>query len=157
MTVRVALQPDENPLFDLLMSLARDNNTFDFRVSDARVKETIMMGTHQKGGIHGVIDAPDRPGVLAASLGMVWDRLWFSDEWGLAQIWLYVRPEYRKGTGYADELVNWSKEIRRDLETRAGHRVRMANSVISETRLDAKLRFWRKHSGEMIGAMFEIS
>lgn len=153
--VRIALPPDERSLFDLMMSLAEDNNSFGFKISDDRVMEHIMMGTRQKGGIHGVIEG--KPGEFAASLGMVWDRFWFSDEWGLAQIWLYVRPEYRKGTGYADALVDWAKWIRDDLERRAGHRVRMANSVISETRLDAKLRFWRKHSGSMIGAIFEIS
>lgn len=147
---------EERALFDLLMAYRDENTYHGFDVSEDRVMEAIQAGTRMKGGVHGVIVSPDKPGELAASIGIVWDRWWFSATWGLAQIWLYVRPEYRKGTHYADALVGWSKAIRSDLEDRAGHKVRMANAVMSSERLDAKLRFWRKHSGEMIGATFEI-
>ncbi len=148
---------DEAALFELLGDLRRVNNSFGFEVDDARVAEHIHMGTRATGGLHGVIDAPDKPGMLAGSVGIVWDRWWFSSEWGLAQIWLFVRPEYRAGTGYADALVDWAKEMRSMMEAAAGQKVRMANAVISEERLEAKLRFWQKHSGKMIGAIFEIS
>lgn len=155
--VRLAGPADESALFDLLMSLRDDNNSFGFDIDGDRVSEAIMAGTRGKGGFHGVIDAPDAPGKIAGSIGIIWDRQWFSREWGLAQIWLYVRPEYRKGTRYADALVEWAKTIRDQLEQRAGQRVRMANVVISQERLEAKLRFWRRNSGEMIGAIFEIT
>jgi hypothetical protein len=156
MTVRGAEPKDEAALFELLGELRRLNNTFGFEVDDKRIVEHIHMGTRGPGGSHGVIDAPDKPGVLAGSVGMVYDRWWFSSQWGLAQIWLFVRPEYRAGTHYADELVEWSKKIRADLEAASGHPVPMANAVISEERLEAKLRFWQKHSGQMIGAVFLI-
>lgn len=155
--VRIAGPKDEDALFDLLMDLRRDNNSFGFQVDDDRVREHIRLGTQSIGGAHGVIDAPDQFGVLAGSIGMIFDRWWFSNEWGLAQIWLFVRPEYRKGTGYADALVEWAKEIRSALARRTGHRIRLANSVISEERLEIKLRFWRRHSGQLIGGIFEIS
>lgn len=154
--VRLAGPADEGALLDLLMELKFHNNSFNFQVDDARVGEHIQMGTRDKGGMHGVIDAPDRPGVLAGSIGIVLDRWWFSSEWGLAQIWLFVRPEYRKGTRYADDLVNWAKERRAEMEAAAGRPILMANAVVSEERLDAKLRFWKRHSGEMIGAIFSI-
>lgn len=147
----------EAALFDLLMAYKAENTYHDFSVDDDRVMEAIQSGTRGKGGVHGIIVAPDNPDRLAASIGIVWDRWWFSKDWGLAQIWLYVRPEYRKGTHYADALVEWAKTVRDDLEKKTGQRVRMANTVMSEERLDAKLRFWRRHSGEMIGAIFEIS
>ena len=154
--VRAARHEDEAALFDLLMALKVSNNSFGFNVDDARVGQHIQMGTRGEGGLHGVIDAPDQHGMLAGSIGMVWDRWWFSSDWGLAQIWLFVRPEYRKGTRYADELVNWAKERRAEIEAAAGQQVLMANAVVSEERLDAKLRFWERHSGKMIGAIFSI-
>jgi hypothetical protein len=150
---RIANPEDEGALFELLMALRDVNNSFGFQVDDA---QHIQMGTRGAGGLHGVIDAPDQPGVLAGSIGMVWDRWWFSNDWGLAQIWLFVRPEYRKGTRYADDLVNWAKERRAEMEAVSGQPVLMANAVISEERLDAKLRFWGRHSGQMIGAIFSI-
>ncbi len=157
MIIRLAEPSDEAALFDLLQALRQANNSFEFQIDDARIAEHIQMGTRGKGGLHGVIDAPDRPGVLAGSIGIIFDQWWFSSEWGLGQIWLFVRPEYRKGTHYADALVGWAKEKRAALEADAGQRIRMANAVISEERLEAKLRFWRRHSGKMIGAIFEIS
>ena len=157
MTVRLATPEDEAALFTLLGALRAENNTFGFQVDDAMIAEHIHQGTRAQGGIHGVIDAPDQPGVLAGSIGIVWDKFWFSSEWGLAIIWLFVLPEYRKGHHYADDLLVWAKKIRADLEAAAGQKVRMANSVISETRIEAKSRFWRRHSSRQIGIIFEIS
>lgn len=157
MIVRLAGPTDEAALFDLLSALRVANNSFDFQIDDARIAEHIQMGTRGKGGLHGVIDAPDQPGVLAGSIGIIFDRWWFSSEWGLAQIWLFVRPEYRRGTRYADALVDWAKERRIEFEKESGQRIRMANAVVSEERLEGKLRFWRRHSGKMIGAIFEIT
>lgn len=154
--VRIAGPADEAALFDLLMCLKDHNNSFGFQIDEGRVGQHIQAGTRGAGGLHGVVDAPDKPGVLAGSVGCVWDRWWFSSDWGLAQIWLFVRPEYRKGTHYADELVNWAKERRAEMEAAAGQPVLMANAVISEERLEAKLRFWGRHSGKMIGAIFSI-
>jgi hypothetical protein len=154
--VRLAGPEDEGALFDLLMAYKATDAFYGFSVDDARVGEHIQAGTRGRGGLHGVIDAPDKPGVMAGSIGMVWDRWWFSSEWGLAQLWLFIRPEYRAGTHYADELVTWAKERRAEMEAAAGQPIVMANVVISEERLDAKLRFWEKHSGKMIGAIFSI-
>lgn len=154
--VRLATEQDEDALFTLLMALRDDNNTFGFNVSDARVREHIERGTRKIGGLHGVIDAPDKPGVLAASIGCFWDRWWFSEDWGIAQLWLFVRPEYRAGHHYADELVDWAKAMRDELQIKVGKPIGLVNSVVSEERLDAKLRFWRRHSGALIGGIFEI-
>jgi hypothetical protein len=155
--VRLARPEDEAALFRLLMALKDDNNRgLDFRIDDDRVMEHIVMGTRMKCGMHGVIDAPDDLGELAGSIGVIWDRLWFSSDWGLAQLWLFVRPKYRNGNHYAENLVDWAKSIRDDLEKRAGQRVLMANSVISTERLDAKLKFWQRHSGHLVGGVFMI-
>lgn len=155
--VRLAGAGDEDALFSLLMALREDNNrTLNFNVSDARVREHIEMGTRKTGGLHGVIDAPDEPGVLAGSIGCIWDRWWFSEEWSLAQLWLFVRPEYRAHTSYADALVDWAKGMRDALQEKVGKPIGLINAVVSEDRLETKLRFWRRHSGVMIGGIFEI-
>lgn len=154
--VRLAGPADEAALFALLMKYKADNSAFGFQVDDARVAEHVLLGTRGQGGLHGVIDAPDKPGAFAGSIGIIFDRFWFSSDWGLGVIWLFVDPPYRPGTHYADALVAWAKEKRTAFEASAGHQIRMANSVISETRLEPKLRYWRKHSGKMIGGIFEV-
>ena len=150
--MRLAAPADEGALYSLLMSLEVENNSFGFDYDEDRIREHIRMGTTRQGGAHGVIDGE---GCLAGSIGLIWDRWWFAKNYGLAQLWLFVRPEYRK-FGYADDLARWAKRFREQVEDGAGHKVGLVNCVISERRLDAKLRWWRRHSGKMIGGIFEI-
>jgi hypothetical protein len=150
--VRFAVPADEDALYDLLMALEEDNNSFGFDISEERIREQIKIGTEARGGAHGVIAGN---GCIAASVGLVPDRWWFAEKWSLAQLWLFVRKEYRQST-YADDLQKWAKWFRSDLEKRYGHPVPLINCVISRKRLPVKLRFWRRHSGEMIGGIFEV-
>lgn len=150
--MRFAEPADEDALWDLLMALDEDNNSFGFDVSEARIREHIRIGTERKGGAHGVIDGD---GCLAASIGIIPDRWWFSEEWSLAQIWLFVRREYRH-LSYAEDLQEWGKWFRSGLEERYGKPVTLISCVISHNRLPGKIRFWQKYCGEMIGGIFEI-
>jgi GNAT superfamily N-acetyltransferase len=150
--VRLATPADEDALYDLLMALVEDNNSFGFECDEERIRAHIRMGTERTGGAHGVIDVDGR---IAGSVGIINDRWWFSRQYGLAQLWLFVRPEYRR-LGYADDLVNWAKWFREQVETGLGHKIGLVNCMISEKRFDLKLRWWRRHSGKMIGGIFEI-
>ncbi len=151
--VRLARPSDEAALYALLMALAAENNTFNDDIDEGRIKEHILRGTRCDGGLHGIIDGTG-PGELAASIGILWDRWWYSKRWMLSQIWLFVRPEYRR-LGYDRDLTAWAEWARREIEAGADHPVSLVNTVISEQRLDAKLRLWRRHSkSEMVGGIF---
>jgi hypothetical protein len=150
--VRLAQPSDEGALYDLLMSLERDNNSFGFAADEERIREHIRLGTEKKGGAHGIVDGN---GCIAGSIGIIPDRWWFSAAWSLAVIWLHVRPEYRKST-YADDLCAWGEWFRASMEAGSGQQVRLVSAVVSRNRLPVKLRFWRKKYGEMIGGIFEI-
>lgn len=153
MTVRLAVPNDEEALYSLLMGLAEDNNTFDDELDEMRIREHIRLGTEKRGGLHGVIDGD---GELAGSVGIMWDRWWYAKRYGLAQLWLFVRPAYRHFP-YERELIEWAKQKRKAIEDGAGQKVPLCHSVISEKRLPAKLRLWRRRSGsEMIGGIFLI-
>jgi hypothetical protein len=151
LTIRLAGPEDEDKLFDLLLGLEIDNGFLDVPRSDARVRLHIELGTRQKGGIHGVIDGPD--GRLAGSIGIIPNQFWYSEAWFYQELWLFVRPEYRKGTGYADELRGWASKVKRDFEAGAGQEVPFFTSVSSRKRLDLKIRWWRRW-GEQTGAIF---
>ena len=150
--VRLAGPEDEDVLYALLMALAADNNTFGDELSESRIKEHILKGTRRDGGMHGVIDGDDE---LAASVGIVWDRWWYAKNFGLSQIWFFVRPEYRH-QGYDRALIAWAKMMRSRLAAGVDHPVTLAHTVISEKRLSTKLELWRRHAGEMIGGIFII-
>jgi GNAT superfamily N-acetyltransferase len=149
---RLALPKDEDALYDLLMALAADNDTFGDELSESRIREHILKGTRIDGGMHGVIDGN---GELAGSVGLVWDRWWYAKDFGLAQLWFFVRPAYRR-RGYEGELIKWAKEMRATMAAGCDHPIPLVHTVISHKRLPAKLRLWRRQAGEMIGGIFVI-
>lgn len=150
--VRVATPADEDALYRLLLGLERDN-TLGYEHNEDRVRQHIKLGTEKTGGVHGVIDAPDRPGELAGSVGIVWNQLWYSDEWFWHELWLFVDPEYRRGTGYGDALMEWAKHWHDSFCDKMGREVPFFTSVSSRKRLKTKMRWWQKR-GEQVGAIY---
>lgn len=148
-TVRLAEPADDDALYDLLMALA-DEGCFEY--DEQRIRTYIRMGTQHDGGAHGIIDGD---GCIAGSIGIIWDRTWWSADYQLGQLWLFVRPKYRRSR-YADDLMNWGKWFREQVEAGAGHKISLISSVISVNHLDMKLRWWRRHCGKMVGGIFEI-
>lgn len=147
--VRLAGPADEDRLVEFL----REHPGRDFfgETDWDRVREHVRLGTEHKGGLHGIID--DDQGGIAASIGIVWDRWWHAKHYGLAVLWLFVRPEYRNRR-YERTLNEWAAAMRNAIEDRAGHPVPLISPVMSLTRLDAMIRLWR-HYGRMIGAIFQ--
>jgi GNAT superfamily N-acetyltransferase len=151
MTVRIADPADEDALLALLYALEADNNTFGDELDEDRIRLHIRLGTERKGGMHGIIDGD---GELAGSIGINFDRPWYGKNYMLAQLWLFVRPEYR-GRGYEEELIAWAKKMRDIIAE--GKPLPIIHTVISEKRLESKLRLWQRQSGsKMIGGIFLI-
>jgi len=117
--VRHATQADEEALFDALHELHRIGMGAPFPYSFDKAMSAIQFGTRGKGGIIGVIDAPNRPGYIAATVGLVLDEWWWSKCNFLVERWLFVRSEYRRGTGYGDALKAWCEDIRLHFEKNA--------------------------------------
>jgi hypothetical protein len=153
--VSLARPEDGDELYGLLTgenSLASNNNTFGFQLSETRIREHIRLGTERKGGLHGVIRAD---GVIVASIGSLFDRFWFSDEYGISVLWLFVRPGHRRHR-YDQALVGWIKHMRDEIAAGSGRKIPIVDAVISEVRLETKLRLWRRHGGRLIGGIYLI-
>jgi hypothetical protein len=150
--VRIAGEADEDALYDLLLGLERDNS-LGFAHDEDEVRAHIRLGTQKNGGMHGVIDAPN--GVIAASVGLVMNKFWYSKQFYWHELWLFVRLEYRKGTGYSDDLMAWVQYIKALFALESGHEVPFFTSVTSRKRFEAKRRWWARR-GEQIGAIFLI-
>ena len=150
--VRLATPADEDAVYRLLCHLEADNG-LGWPHDEDRVRESIRIGTEKRGGIVAVIDAPDRPGELAGSIGLHWAQPWYSNRHFFHEVWLFVDPEYRRGTGYADALMRYAQWLKDSFNAKAGEEVPFFTSVSSRKRLAAKMRWWGRR-GEMIGAIY---
>ncbi len=148
--VRIATQRDEAALYDLLMALNADNG-FGIPISPEKIRAQMEKGTRQQGGIVGVIDGPD--GQLVASIGLFMQQFWYAERYYLGEMWLFVRPEFRRGTRHADDLFRFAEWCRREMESGSDQPWIVMTSVSSPRRLDAKLRFWARHA-EQVGGIF---
>jgi len=158
--VRLAGPRDEEPLYDLLMALADDNNAFGYPLDEEKIRDDIHLGTEHKGGYYGVVDG--KPGELAGAILIIWNRLRFTKRFHLEQIYLFVRPEYRRYR-IADKLMEWIKSLRLIIEKDSDHPVHCFNTLMTDPYkktkagnriIDLKREWWRKHCGDPVGYVF---
>ena len=153
-TVRKATEADEPALFDLLMELYKDNGV-GIAPRPQDVREAIRAGTREQAGILiGVIDGPD--GTLIGSICIVPATWWYSSvSWYLAERWLFVLPEWRKGRSLHDDLFQYARCYQQLCETATGMSWPLVTSVTSFKRLAAKMRLWRRY-GRLVGGIYVI-
>lgn len=150
--VRLAGPADEDAIYRLLQGLDADNS-IGFPYEEDAVRESIRVGTEGRGGFVAVIDAPDRPGEIVGSVCLHWAQPWYSRQWFMHEVWLFVDPAYRKGTGYADALMAWVQWLKESFNAKVDKPVPFFTSVSSRKRLAAKERWWQRR-GERIGVIF---
>jgi GNAT superfamily N-acetyltransferase len=81
-----------------------------------KIKASIMMGTRQKGGMIGVIDADDGDRIIA-SIGLWFTEWWWSDAPVIMTKWLYVRPEARHaGVAHFKALFEFGLWVRQEIQ-----------------------------------------
>lgn len=68
----------------------------------------------------------------------------------LEELFLYVPPEHRKGTGNAAALLNFAKATAKSLS------VPLVIGVLSSHRTKAKLKLYEKHLGQPVGGYFYV-
>ena len=155
-SVRIATVGDWHKLFTFLMELDRFNNDTGLKVNPMRVAHVVDECCRGKGGIAGIIDAPD--GSIAGSIGIRAGQPWWSDDWELSEYWLFVRPEYRKGTNYGRDLFRFAAWHREDISRTTGTRLCMDISWIGhEGNMNPKVmnRLWACNS-RPVGALFRL-
>ena len=151
--VRLATPADDDAIYRLLLGLERDNG-IGYPHDPETVRQRIARGTAHKSGMIGVIDAPDGSGELAGSVSLEWGEFWYNRHIPyMVEQWLFVHPDWRRGTGYGDQLMQWVRWIRERLEESAGREVPFFTSVTSRHRLKAKMRWWGRR-GEQVGAIY---
>lgn len=102
--IQLAQPADEDELWELLKRLHEEIGIFE--TSEGKVRQFLKLATHQQGGIIGLIRGDD--GSIEASIGLVIQQFWYTDDWSLMEHWMFVAPEHRKST-HAQRLLSYAK------------------------------------------------
>ncbi len=152
MGVRMATRADEIALHEALMQLYKDNY-LGFAVDDHKVWSMIRHCCRGEGGMCGIIE---EDGKIVATTGVVFSGFWYSTDQYLSELWLFVRPGSRKGNRYADSLADWLLWLRDQVRASdTGRAIPLVTSVTSYSRLEGKLRWWRRWS-RFCGGIFIV-
>lgn len=143
--VRVATQRDEDELINLCRSMYDENGVGDFNEDKVRaiMRRAFTAGRNDP-GIIGVV-GQDR---IEGSICLVVDPLWYGDTPFLQDAWNYVLPEYRTCSN-AKDLIAFA--VRLSEPAPVGIGIPLWMSVVSDARLEAKTRLYRRQLGEPVG------
>lgn len=143
--VRVAKPEDFVFIVGMAERLHEENGHLEI---DRELAENALMGAiNQDKAIIGLI------GPTEDIQGIVFLRLcqfWYSKQIILEEMFLYVKPEHRRGTGIPASLVKWAVAAGKRLE------VPLMIGVLSNQRTRAKLRLYRRFIGHPVGGYFFI-
>jgi len=158
-SVRLATPSDAPALLYHVRSNIADNlDSIGFGqktpIDEAKLKERILLGCNRIGGVIGVIESDDNE--IIASTAIFASQPWWTDTWVLTQFWVYVDIDERKGTHHGDDLLQFAKWFREDRSVAAGYNIPLEMGVMTGNRVQAKIRWWRRHTDGMIGALFRV-
>lgn len=148
-TLRFATPADEDRIFNCLIAFHQEG-ALPYSFSPKKLRARIKEGTEAKGGIIGIIDAPD--GRVAATVGIWPHQVWYSDEFLLSEMWFYVRKEFR-GAGFDKLLFDFSRAYQADIGARMGRKVSLICGIFDNRRLKAKVRLFARFARQ-VGAVF---
>lgn len=127
-------EPDDIPeIMRLFREYLAENDVQNF--SEEKIVSILALHYNKNGGIIGVIgDVGQR---LKGALVLVVQQSWFSDEYQLQELSLYVSQDHRK-SNYAKQLMIFAKKASKvlDLELRIG--------VWSTDRTEAKINLYKR-------------
>ena len=142
LTVRAASRADDADMMALCHELHEDNGLFE--MEDGKVRQMLDRAYDRQGGIIGIIDGD---GEIAGAIYMTISTLWYRSPEHLEELFNYVRPKYR-GTKTAKALVKFAKEC----SDKTG--LPLIIGIITNKRLEAKVRLYRQELGMPAGAFF---
>lgn len=112
-----------------------------------KVLGVLRLHFEKRGGVVGVIGEKGKE--LKAYIIMQIAPIWYSNEWQLLELSLFVSPDYRKST-YAKQLMSFSKQAAKILD------LDLTIGVFSNERTAAKVRLYQRQF-KQVGAYFMYS
>jgi GNAT superfamily N-acetyltransferase len=143
--VRLAEQEDIPQIIELLKEHFKENG--NHTLSENKIIALISLHYNKSGGVIGVIG--ETGGKLRGLIILAVTQLWYSDNYILDEISLFVRPEDRK-SDYAKQLMIFAKKASDTLD------LELRISVWSNERTEAKIKLYQRQF-KLKGASFNYN
>jgi hypothetical protein len=139
--VRLAVPEDLPGLLELMRVACREDAQHE--MDEQKVLAMLMRHYNKQGAMLAVIGEIGEPVAYCLS---VLDELWYSREWQLLELSLFVSPLHRKST-YAKQLMQFMKSASEGLK------LDLTIGVFSNARTEAKIRLYQRQFPQ-VGAYF---
>lgn len=116
-----------------------------FSLDEDCVVETFNRAVKNREGVIGLIKGPS--GDIRAMLCLLITRYYYTRQFHLEELWNFVSPDFRK-TNYADTLLKYADHCQKSLG------IPLVIGVLTNERMEAKVRKYRRHFGMPAGAFF---
>jgi GNAT superfamily N-acetyltransferase len=144
-TVRVATVADEPEIIRLLHLMHEESGFVSLDLDRARAM--FARAFSKGGGIIGVIGPPDD---IQGMIYLLISQFWYSSDHHLEELFCFVRPDHRQSS-HAKTLISFAK----DCAEKIG--IPLAIGIMTNTRMAAKVRLYRRLLGPPAGAYFIIN
>jgi len=143
--VRYAMPEDYPQIIAMSEALHEENGhqSIDYPTAEAAIMDAI----NRNRAVIGII------GPVGDIQGIVFLRFasfWYSSDVFLEELFLYVPPQYRKGTGHARALLTFARGAAKRLG------LPLLIGVLSNERTKAKLNLYERHLGAPVGGYFFV-
>ena len=147
LSVRLASPEDANSILECLRMMHDENGLFS--LSGDRVREIISNALSPPPGmiVPPMVGVIGRRGEVEATICVMLNKLWYTDEWHLGDLWNYIRQDCRKKNHIAG-LLEFAKSCSDKVD------VPLMMGVVSNKRTEAKVRIYSRHFGVPLGAFF---
>ena len=135
--IRVADQHDEIGIIELFQTMHAEQpyHDLDLPSISAMVRLAVQPGP-QRRGIIGVIGERHD---LKGGVFLLMEKLWYSKDWQINEYFNFVRPDARKGTHYAQDLIAYAQQCSDQIG------LDLFLGVFSTIRTEAKCRLYRRY------------
>jgi hypothetical protein len=146
--VRLAQPSDEPELLHLFRLMHAEGGMRPLDIEC--VRETFARAFGRQGGILAVIGAS---GHIRAMQYLLITRWYYTRENHLEELWNWVHPDHRN-SDYSKLLIDHAKSCSDQLSASMGVKVPLIMGVLTNNRMAAKVRLYRKFFGIPVGAYF---
>jgi ribosomal protein S18 acetylase RimI-like enzyme len=145
---RIAQPSDEPEILHLITLMHAESGWA--RLDIDCVRETLAKAFERRGGIITVIGPP---GAIRAMMYVWITHPWFSCENHLEELFCWVHPEHRR-SDYSKLLIEEAKKYSDQISLQSGTKVPLLMGVLTNRRMAAKVRLYRRFFGLPVGAFF---